>query len=67
MGRGSVIDCRRSSMKEKKGNKFRDPDQVYSAQRRTATAIAMFLMSTLFFYLVGVVTTVVLLFNFLFR
>jgi len=54
-------------MKEKKGNKFRDPDQVYSAQRRTATAIAMFLMSTLFFYLVGVVTTVVLLFNFLFR
>ncbi len=45
----------------------RDPDRVYREQRRIATGIAVFLLSTVFFYVVGVATTVVLLFNFLFR
>lgn len=52
-------------MRERKGNQFRDPEQVYREQRRTATAIAVFLLSTLFFYVVGVITTVVLVVDFL--
>lgn len=54
-------------MRERKGNQFRDPELEYRTMRRTATAIGIFILSTLFFYVVGVVTTAVLLFNFLFR
>ena len=48
-------------------DRYRQSERSYRGMRRTATAIAMFLLSTLFFYVVGVVTTAVLLFNFLFR
>jgi hypothetical protein len=66
MGGGAIIDRRGGGMKRNR-DQSRDPDRVYREQRRIATGIAVFLLSTMFFYVVGVATTVVLLFNFLFR